>query len=106
MQSTEKLYQSIQEERANAFRAINELTERIAVVKSELIEMDSLKTYYKVTGKQADFEEFEDAYQQAYQDYIEMVGKHADLQDEIQQLNKRASPIEEYFRDTGFYPTM
>lgn len=104
MKSTEKVYRRLQAERAVANEAISDLQRKIADAEKELKAMSLLMVEYQEMGKHSEFEEIDNSYQQAYPDYTELLRKHSDLQDKIDEVDLQLRPIEEYLRDTGLFP--
>jgi len=59
---------------------------------------------FKSEGQRAEFEEIDNAYQQSYPDYTEMLRQLAWNEQEIQAMRIDIKSTEEYVRDTGFFP--
>ena len=81
-----------------------ELRQRIQVAEEDLKEMAALMERFQAEGKQQEYGEVDNAYQQAYPDYTRMLRQLGEVQEELDRLESLLKPIDEYRRDTGFYP--
>lgn len=77
---------------------------RIDEAEEELKAMVLLMEQFKNEGHQAEFEEIDNAYQQAYPDYTELLGQLATIERPIQEMEFPLNNTEEYLRDTSFFP--
>ena len=82
----------------------DELSGRIDKAEIDLKEMLLLMEEFKSEGKKAEFEEIDNAYQQSYPDYADLLRQLAWHEKEIQAMQFDIKSTEEYVRDTGFFP--
>lgn len=77
---------------------------RIDEAEEELKAMVLLMEQFKNEGQQAEFEEIDNAYQQAYPDYTELLRQLAWIEPSIQTMQIDLKRTEDYVQDTGFFP--
>ena len=82
----------------------DELSGRIDKAEIDLKEMLLLMEEFKSEGKKAEFEEIDNADQQSYPDYADLLRQLAWDEQAIQAMQIDAKSTEEYVRDTGFFP--
>lgn len=82
----------------------DELSGRIDKAEIDLKEMLLLMETFKSEGQRAEFEEIDNAYQQSYPDYTDLLRQLACDEQEIQAMQIDIQRTEEYVRDTGFFP--
>ena len=82
----------------------DELRGRIDEAERDLKEMLLLMEEFKSEGKKAEFEEIDNAYQQSYPDYADLLRQLAWHEQEIQAMHFDIKSTKEYVRDTGFFP--
>ncbi len=87
-----------------ALQERDELNGRISQAEIDLKEMLLLMEQFKSEGQRAEFEEINDAYQQSYPDYSDMLRELTGQEQKIQAMQTELNRTEEYFRDTGFFP--
>ncbi len=95
------------EKRSELERALqerDELSGRISRAEIDLKEMLLLMEQFKSEGQRAEFEEIDNAYQQSYPDYSDMLCQLAGEEQKIQSMQIELKRTEEYVRDTGFFP--
>ena len=81
-----------------------ELLQRIRAAEEDLKKMAALMDHYEKNGKQQAHHELDDAYQQAYPDYTKIFRQLAVIEEELSRLASLLKPVDEYLRDTGFFP--
>lgn len=87
-----------------ALRERDELCGRISKAEIDLKEMLLLMEQFKSEGQRAEFEEIDNAYQQSYPDYSDMLCQLAGGEKKIQAMQIELNRTEQYVRDTGFFP--
>ena len=91
-------------ELGRALQERDELGGRISEAEIDLKEMLLLMEQFKSEGQRAEFEEIDNAYQQAYPDYTELLRQMAWIEASIQTMQIELKRTEDYVRDTGFFP--
>lgn len=87
-----------------ALQGRDELIGRISKAEIDLKEMLLLMEQFKSEGQRVEFEEIDNAYQQIYPDYSDMLRQLAWEEQKIQAMQIELNRTEEYVRDTGFFP--
>ena len=77
---------------------------RIDEAEIDLKEMLLLMEKFKSEGQRAEFEEIDNAFQQSYPDYTDLLRQLAWHEQKIQATQINIKRTEDYVQDTGFFP--
>ena len=87
-----------------ALQERDELSGRISEAEIDLKEMLLLMEKFKSEGQRAEFEEIDNAFQQSYPDYTDLLRQLAWHEQKIQATQINIKRTEDYVQDTGFFP--
>ena len=71
---------------------------------TDLKELLMLREQFEKEGKQAEYEEIDSAFDPSYPDYTKLLRQLGAIQHSIKKLQIDCERMEEYVRDTGFFP--
>jgi hypothetical protein len=98
------MYEKLKADYAQASKDYMELLQAIKEAESDLEGIKAGMEQCEKEGKQQEFEELDNYFQQNYPDYTKMLRHLSVVKSELKQKASALKLCEDYFRDTGFYP--